>query len=153
MMGHSAGAQIGALICLNTALLDGDVGKRINGFIGLAGPYDFFPFTEDLHWDLFSPEERYPESQAINYVRHDGPPLYLLHGESDDRVRRGHSKSLMEKVQATGGRAAREVYPDMGHVGIILEFSPVRRRSSLVIKDTVQFLNKYVMENTPVLAP
>ena len=151
MMGHSAGAQIGALICLNTALLDEDVSKRINGFIGLAGPYDFFPFSEDHHWDLFSPVERYPESQAVNYVRHDGPPLYLLHGESDDRVRRGHSKSLMEKVQEVGGRAEREVYAEMGHIGILLQFSPVHRRSSLVVRDTVAFLNECVCETAPAL--
>ncbi|MBV1880777.1 MAG: alpha/beta hydrolase [Pseudomonadales bacterium] len=151
MMGHSAGAQMAALLCLNTALLKGELGDRIKGFVGLAGPYDFFPFTEDHHWDLFSPEALYPDSQAINYVRHDGPPMYLLHGEDDDRVRRGHSKSLMEKVQAEGGVATREVYAKMGHVGIILEFSPIHRRSSLVIKDTVAFLNQCVSNHVLVV--
>ncbi len=140
IMGHSAGAQLGALICLNDGLLS-NVTNRISGFIGLAGPYDFYPFTEDDHWDLFSPRERYPESQPVNYVSANCPPLYLLHGEDDTRVRRGHSKSLMEKTQAAGGCAQRRVYAKTGHIGILLSFTRFHRSSSPVIKDIVEFLS------------
>ena len=107
--------------------------------MGLAGPYDFYPFTEDSHWDLFAPEASYRQSQPVNYVRRDAPPLYLLHGEDDRRVRRGHSKSLMEKQQAAGGVASREVYPDMSHVGILLSFSRLHRRRSRVVADVEKF--------------
>ena len=144
VIGHSAGAQLGALLCLNKGLLDLQTVEKIKGFVGLAGPYDFYPFTEEEHWDLFSPEERYPESQAVNYVRPDGPPMYLLHGEDDTRVRRGHSKSLMEKIQAEGGHAAREVYANMGHVDIIMGFTLLHRRTSPVIRDIIQFLTNGV---------
>ena len=145
IMGHSAGAQLGALLCLNKSLLDSSQGldQRIGGFIGLAGPYDFYPFTEDEHWDLFSPEESYTDSQAVNFVRVDCPPMYLLHGENDNRIRRGHSKSLMEKVQAVGGRATREVYSDTGHVDIILQLARIYRRSSPVVRDIVRFLSDH----------
>ncbi len=154
IMGHSAGAQLGALLCLNKSLLarHPDVDERIRGFVGMAGPYDFYPFTEDDHWDLFSPEETYPESQAVNYVRPDAPPMYLLHGETDMRVRRGHSKSLMEKLHAVGGRAAREVYSETGHVDIILGFTQLHRRSSPVIKDIIEFLSdtRVAIDKQPV---
>lgn len=142
IIGHSAGAQLGALLCLNKSLLKGqvDTHQRIRGFIGLAGPYDFYPFTEEHHWDLFSPKERYPESQAINYVRPDCPPMYLLHGETDNVVRRGNSKSLMEKVQAAGGWAQREVYENKGHIDILLSFTQVHRRNNPVIRDIIEFL-------------
>lgn len=143
LMGHSAGAQLAALLCLNPSLLARypDVDQRITGFIGMAGPYDFYPYTEDHHWDLFSPEQAYPESQAINYVRADAPPMYLLHGEIDTRVRRGQSKSLMQKLQAVGGRATREVYARTGHADIMFGFIQLYRRSSPMIKDIVQFLS------------
>lgn len=141
VMGHSSGAQLGALLTLNKTLLQSP--ERIRGFIGLAGPYDFYPFTEDSHWDLFAPEEKYPESQPVNYVTRDAPPLYLLHGETDKRVRRGHSKSLMEKQRQAGGRASREVYENMGHVDIILSFSRIHRRKSQVVKD----INNFILEN------
>lgn len=141
MIGHSAGAQMGALLTLNKALLQ--TPERIRGFIGLAGPYDFFPFTEDSHWDLFAPEEKYPDSQPVNFVNSDAPPLYLLHGEADSRVRRGHSKSLMEKQREAGGRASREVYANMGHIDILLSFSRIHRRKSRVIKD----IKRFILEN------
>ena len=138
LVGHSSGAQIGALLTLNTSLLQST--KRINGFIGLAGPYDFFPCTEDGHWELFAPAEKYPESQPVNFVHRDAPPLYLLHGKEDKRVRRGHSKSLMEKQQAVGGRATREVYDGMGHIDIILSLSRIYRGKSKVLADIRRFV-------------
>jgi acetyl esterase/lipase len=142
VMGHSAGAQLGALLCLNQSYQaeTGGLASRLKGFIGLAGPYDFYPFTEDDHWDLFGPEQDYPLSQAVNFVRADAPPLYLLHGEKDTRVRRGHSKSLMEKAQAVGGQAAREVYENLGHADIIVAFSALHRRKNPVVEDIAGFI-------------
>jgi acetyl esterase/lipase len=145
VMGHSAGAQMGALLSLNTDLLR--CPDRIVGFIGLAGPYDFYPYTEEAHWDLFAPKDTYPASQPVNFVREDAPPMLLLHGREDTRVRRGHSKSLMEKQQATGGTASREVYDNMGHVGIILSFTRMQRRKSKVLAD----LHQFVMQHKPKL--
>ena len=49
-------------------------------------------------------------SLLVNFVRGDAPELYLLHGADDTRVRRGHSKSLMEKqVEAGGSRVVRSM--------------------------------------------
>ena len=142
IMGHSAGAQLGSLLCLNQALLShiDAVERRIAGFIGLSGPYDFYPYTEESHWDLFSPERAYPNSQAVNFVRAGGPPLYLLHGKEDSRVRRGHSKSLMEKQIAAGGDASREVYEGVGHVDMVVSFSVFHRRKSQAVKDVENFI-------------
>lgn len=133
LMGHSAGAQLGSLLALESD------NSNLVAFVGMAGPYDFYPFTEDEHWDLFSPD--YTKSQPVNYVRADAPPFYLLHGEDDQRVRRGHSKSLMEKQCQAGGVATREVYRNMGHVDIILSFSPFHRRSSKVVSDIRTFIS------------
>ena len=139
LLGHSSGAQIAASIALNEALL-GDTG-RIRAMIGLSGPYDFYPFTEEDHWDLFAPEESYPLSQPVNFVRSDAPELYLLHGADDQRVRRGHSKSLMEKQLAAGGAARREVYDAMGHADAVVSFSRIHRRNSQLIRDIQTFIN------------
>ena len=138
LMGHSAGAQIGALLTLDASLLSDPT--RINGFIGLAGPYDFYPFTEDDHWELFGPETAYPASQPVNFVRADAPPLFLLHGADDTRVRRGHSKSLMQKQQAAGGHAERRVYPGLGHVELLLAFSRLHRRGNPVVQDVAAII-------------
>jgi acetyl esterase/lipase len=147
LMGHSAGAQIGALLTLDSSLL-ADRG-RIAGFIGLAGPYDFYPFTEDDHWELFGPEPAYPASQPVNFVRADAPPLFLLHGADDTRVRRGHSKSLMEKQQAAGGVAERRVYPGVGHVDLVLAFSRLHRRGNPVVRDVAAIVQCLTADAMP----
>ena len=139
VMGHSSGAQKAALLALDVNLLESP--ERIVAMIGIAGPYDFYPFTEDDHWDLFGPEEHYPRSQPVNYVRGDAPVLYLLHGRDDMRVRRGHSKSLMEKQRAAGGTAEREVYDGMGHVDAVVSFSRIHRRNSKLVRDIQSFVN------------
>ena len=140
LMGHSAGAQLAALLSLDSSLSNSH--GRIRGCVGLSGPYDFYPFTDDDHWDLFGPASSYPESQAVNYVSPDAPPLYLLHGADDARVRRGHSKSLMEKQQAAGGAASREVYPGLGHADLIVQFSRLHRGNAAVVLDVQNFINK-----------
>ncbi len=139
VMGHSSGAQIAALIVLNDELSNQD--RSIAGMIGLSGPYDFFPFSDNDHWDLFGPEENYPASQPINFVNNLSPELYLLHGASDQRVRRGNSKSLMEKQLAAGGKASREVYSNMGHADTILSFSRLHRRKNRLVRDIQYFIN------------
>ena len=144
LMGHSSGAQKAALLTLDDSLLS--CPDRVVGMIGIAGPYDFFPFTEEDHWDLFSPEKDYPRSQPVNFVRPEAPELYLLHGADDMRVRRGHSKSLMEKQQAAGGVASREVYEGMGHVDAVVSFSRIHRRKSLMIRDIQRFLERKANE-------
>ncbi len=138
VMGHSAGAQMGALLTLNR---DVEGSARVSGFVGLAGPYDFYPFKEDAHWDLFGPEHAYADSQPVNFVGSHAPALYLLHGEDDRRVRCRHSRSLVEKQRAAGGQASVEVYQNMGHVDIILSFSALHRGRSKVIADIRQFVN------------
>tara|TARA_E500000331_G_C17267879_1_gene717892 strand:- start:3257 stop:4114 length:858 start_codon:yes stop_codon:yes gene_type:complete len=140
VIGHSAGAQLGALLTLNQSL---GVSDRISGFIGLAGPYDFYPFSRDEHWDLFAPEQHYPQSQAVNYVRADAAPLFLLHGRGDTTVRRGQSKSLTEKHRAAGGIADRVVYDQVGHVGLVLSFAPLLRslpRNQAILADIDRFI-------------
>lgn len=144
IMGHSSGAQLGALLSLNQALINatGLGPPRVAGFVGLSGPYDFYPFTESDHWDQFAPRDQYPLSQPVNFVRADGPPLYLLHGAEDVRVRRGHSRSLMEKMQQAGGWAEREVYPALGHTDTIKAFTVLHRRGNPVVRDVARFIRE-----------
>ena len=142
LMGHSSGAQLAALLTLNTELLASP--ERILAMIGLSGPYDFYPFTDDDHWDLFGPEEFYQNSQPVNYVRSDAPELYLLHGAEDTRVRRGHSKSLMEKQIEAGGAARREVYAGMGHTDAVVSFSRIHRRKSPLVRDIQTFIQSKI---------
>jgi acetyl esterase/lipase len=94
LMGHSAGAHMAALVTLDrryfAAIAPPALARPpIAGVIGLSGPYDFLPLQEADVKDMFGPPPLYPESQPINFVRADAPPMLLVHGLKDDIVWRG----------------------------------------------------------------
>ena len=66
--GHSAGAQLGAMLAVDERFLE-EVGAAgiIAGFAGLAGPYHFTPQAEDMR-DIIGPPERYKAMPAGNIV-------------------------------------------------------------------------------------
>jgi acetyl esterase/lipase len=70
VMGHSAGAHLAVLIALDPSYLRarGMDPDELNGVIGLAGPYDFLPFTDDDIRDMFGPPEQYARSQPISFA-------------------------------------------------------------------------------------
>ena len=140
MIGDSASAQLAALLTLDSHR------DHVLGFIGLAGPYDFCPFTEKQHWDIVAPASEYYKSQPVNYVNPSAPALFLLHGKNDLRVRSGHSKSLMEKQHNVGGKADREVYAGMGNKDIIMSPSRFHRHRRMVVSDIHKFIENETKE-------
>src|ERR1035441_5077285 len=77
LVGHSAGAHIAVLLALDQEYLQqvGGSQRWLRGVVGLAGPYDFLPFTEAYLNDLFGPAADFARSQPINFVRADAPPM------------------------------------------------------------------------------
>src|SRR5262245_57510013 len=61
VMGHSAGAHIGAMLTYDEHFLKDAGGDStwLAGFIGLSGPYDFLPLTDPVLETMFGPPERY----------------------------------------------------------------------------------------------
>ena len=140
LAGHSAGAQLAMLLTLDERLLGPDV-TRIGAVIGLAGPYDFIPFKDAHHEDLFGPDPvRWPDSQPVRFVRPGAPHTLLLHGMEDQRVRPRQSRNLAERLQEAGVPATWHAYPGMGHVDVILAFAAFMRRRSPVIAELRAFL-------------
>ena len=137
LAGHSAGAHLAGLLAITG--LSG--GSPIKGFIGLAGPYYFYPFSDPMHWHYFGPAWQYPSSQPVWQLHQDVPSMLLLHGANDHRVRRGQSKALYDRVLGLGGLAIRRVYENLGHAELILECVRWRRPHSFVIEDIARYLN------------
>ncbi len=119
--GHSAGAQIGAMLVTNERYLDavGVAVDDIAGFIGMAGPYDFLPITDPDLQAIFAPEEDWPLSQPVNYVSGDEPPMLLMHGSADTTVHAEDSRILARKVNAAGGEAELKIYEGVTHVRLL----------------------------------
>lgn len=143
LMGHSAGAQIAAMLNYDQRYLRAaGLGQgAIKGFIGLAGPYDFLPLESKRLEDIFAPPERYPDSQPINFVDGDEPPALLLHGLADQRVWPRNSQRLAARVRERGGRAEEHYYEGMGHGAIIGALTVYYRNRRAVLQEIGKFVD------------
>ncbi|WP_164116003.1 alpha/beta hydrolase [Sphingorhabdus sp. Alg239-R122] len=140
--GHSAGAYNAAMAALDPQWL-GRLGKNtdiIRGVIGLAGPYDFHPFTSDATKASFGNTPRPEITQPINYAHKDNPPLWLASGDTDDVVQPRNSRVLAQKVNHLGGRAEYREYTNIDHYRIIMAISRPFRSSAGILDDSVAFM-------------
>ncbi len=143
LVGHSAGAHIAVMLALDQEYLQqvGGTTNWLRGVVGLAGPYDFLPFTEEYLNDLFGPPENFSRSQPINYVRKDAPPLLLMHGLKDQRVSPRNTISLAAAMQAVGGRVNTRYFERAGHADLVAAFSIPQRNKLPVFKDIKSFID------------
>ena len=142
VMGHSAGGQIAALLaCDKRYLAEVDLTPRnLAGMIGIAGAYAFLPFVE-REPEIFGNDAqgRY-DSQPINFVDGDEPPMLLLQGIDDDVVPPHNAQAMAERAQAMDGTAQLKLYPDIGHSTILLAFARGRAGHARALRDTLDFI-------------
>jgi len=143
LMGHSAGAHLAAMLTFNKDYLPPETYQSIKGFIGLAGPYDFLPFTDTYQKEVFGPEENYPASQPVNFVRGTEPPLLLLYGDTDVTVKPVNIESLSRRVRQAGGCVETHVYGDLDHVELLGALSLPLQNREPVLADIIHFLDYY----------
>jgi acetyl esterase/lipase len=132
LMGHSAGAHLAALVALDTRYLlaTGKPLPPIAGVIGLSGPYDFLPLTEDDTKDMFGPPEHYPESQPIHFAHPGAPPMLLIHGTADETVWPKNSVNLAAALRGQGDSVTLKLYPGLKHADTVAAMSlPVRGKA------------------------
>ncbi len=144
LMGHSAGAQIAALLALDHHYLaaSGVPSANIAGFIGLSGPYDFLPLDEGYLTQVFAESSR-AQSQAINFVTESAPRTLLIHGGDDDVVEVGNSLRLADELRAAGVPVQLKIYEDLGHASIAVALAPPLDFIASTIDDVVSFINDY----------
>jgi acetyl esterase/lipase len=142
LMGHSAGAQMVALLGTDARYLERE-GLRPRDFasvIGLSGPYDFLPIRERKVRDVFPDPKAWPQTQPVNFVDGDEPPFLLLHGGSDRRVWKQNSVRLGELLQRAGEPVRVRILPGTGHIAMVNGFrSP---RFSTVLAETLAWLRE-----------
>jgi len=150
VMGHSAGGQIAALLaCDKRYLADVNLRPRdLAGMIGVAGAYAFLPFVEHEP-EIFGDDAqgRY-DSQPINFVDGDEPPMLLLQGEDDDEVPPHNAQAMAERAQAMDGTTQLKLYPGVGHSSILLAFARGSAGHAPALRDTLDFIAA-----TPVSRP
>lgn len=143
IVGHSAGAHIGALLAADSHYL-ADIGKDrsivIRDFVGLAGPYAFTPKDPDLQ-DMFGPPANYPNMQATTFIDGAQPPMLLLYGDADTTVAPYNLENLRQRITEQGGCVQAITYPDVGHSGLLAALSWLNPGSVPVVDDMTRFFH------------
>lgn len=139
LLGHSAGAHLGALIVSDRHYLEGR--GNVRAFAGLAGPYSFVPEEKDLQ-DMFGPPERYRLMQAPTFIDGDEPPMLLLHGEDDTTVLRANADHLAATIRRKGGDVETQFYSGIDHIDIIAALSWLKSGDAPVAADVDAFFRR-----------
>jgi len=142
LMGHSAGAHTAALLAFDERYLAraGVPATALRGLIGVAGPYAFDPLAYRSTRPIFSGVADIDTARPVTFVGGEDIPALLLHGADDTTVLPMNTEALADRIGKAGGRAATHVYPDTGHIGIVLSFAPPFRGRDTVYEDTLRFL-------------
>ncbi|MEO8543264.1 MAG: alpha/beta hydrolase [Burkholderiaceae bacterium] len=143
VMGHSAGGYNAAMLALDARWLKaaGHAPGELAGWIGLAGPYDFFPTDNpDAQPVFFHPN--YPaNAQPIAFTPPDAPRSFLAAPVDDTLVSPQRStQQLADKLQAAGVPVTLKFYPRASHTTLIGAFAWPLRWIAPVLDDVQAFI-------------
>ena len=136
--GHSAGAYNGAMLAYDARWLGADQ-RRVRGFIGLAGPYDFLPFTGAVTRAAFEGTHDLASTQPVSFVRMGAAPAFLASGDEDGTVLPRNSDALAAALVSVRSRVVRRTYPNVGHVGLLTAIARPFRGRAKVLDDMSLF--------------
>lgn len=141
LVGHSAGAHIAALLALDGRYLAALAMRPadIAGVVGIAGPYDFLPLTAPRLRAVFAAAADLAPTQPITYASAAAPPMLLVHGLEDRTVHPANSQRLAARLTAAGAAVRLALYPDHGHVDIMLGLSSVLAGDGRLLRDMTEF--------------
>ncbi len=149
LMGHSAGAHIGALLSTDAHWLrEVDMQPRqLRGFIGLAGPYDFLPLREQVYIDMFGHTHAAQErSQPVAFVDGNEPPMLLLQGGGDDVVAPTNARALAAALHEHREPAQLDIYPGVTHAGLLLSLSRPFRDKAPALEAALAFIDAHASD-------
>lgn len=142
--GHSAGAYNVAQVALETRWLEqaGAPTDAIRGVVGLAGPYDFYPFDSDSTRAAFGSVGADETSQPVSHARAEAPPMLLVHGEQDTLVKPRNSRALGARLEEAGSEVELLILPQGDHNAPLLGLASPWRRDPLVHNTVAAFMGR-----------
>lgn len=143
LMGHSAGAQIAALLAVDPSYLSNESvpPETIAGLIGLSGPYDFLPLQSGYLQEVFPMEQR-KASQPIHFVSAADPPTLLIHGQDDEVVEPGNAERFGRALEQAGVEVEIKRYPGTGHATVAAALAPRLEFLADTLDDTIRFIER-----------
>ncbi|WP_353506129.1 alpha/beta hydrolase [Variovorax sp. J22P240] len=144
VMGHSAGGYNAAMLALDPRWLraTGHSPAELAGWIGLAGPYDFFPTDNpEVQPVFFHPN--YPrQAQPIEFASSNAPRSFLGTATDDRLVSpRRSTLQLTGKLEAAGVPTTLKLYELASHTSLIGAFAWPLHWVAPVVDDVVDFID------------
>lgn len=140
-MGHSAGAHTAVMLALDPQwLAKAGAAGAVKAAVGLAGPYDFLPFT-GRGIAAMGQWPRPAQTQPISFARADAPPLLLVTGTDDTTVRPKNARNLAARLKVLGAPVELREYAGQGHEDIVIALSRPFRGQAPTLEDSAAFLN------------
>ena len=144
VMGHSAGGYNAAMLALDARWLKavGRAPSELAGWIGLAGPYDFFPTDNPAAQPVFF-HPNYPAlAQPIQFTPSNAPRSFLAAPVNDRLVSPQRSTlQLANKLQSAGVPVTLKLYERASHTSLIGAFAWPLRWIAPVLDDVLAFID------------
>jgi acetyl esterase/lipase len=141
LMGHSAGAYNAAMLIFATRFLASmGLADRVRAFVGLSGPYDFYPFDVPVSLRAFAAAADPRSTQPVSLVRPGLPPMFLATGDADTLVYPRNTVALAARLRDAGNVVVETHYPGIGHAGTLLALGALGRHRAPVLTDVAAFL-------------
>lgn len=142
LMGHSAGAQIAALLATDASYLRAHgLGRdAIAGVIGVAGAYDFLPLRDPVLRQVF-PVALREHSQPLRFVRGAEPPMLLVVSRDDRTVDPGNTERMAARLHAAGSPVRVVRYRRLGHMLILGVLGRLLRRFAPLLREVRGFVD------------
>ncbi len=155
VMGHSAGAYNAIMLALDRRWL---AHQRLSadalcGAVGLSGPYDFYPWDDQASIDAFGKAPDPEDTQPIAHARADAPPLLLVHGTADTRVKPRNSVALARAMTHDGAPTQAVLLKDVSHEGLIMMFARPFSSDTRALDVVLPFLAKVTAPSPAVQSP
>lgn len=141
--GHSAGAYNAAMLAYDPrwSVRAGVDRKRIAGFVGLAGPYDFLPIGDPTTQRVFGWPGTPRDSQPIHHVSADDPRSLLIVANGDRTVVPERNTEPLARALASAGVPVEvKRYDGVSHTTLIGAMSPALQRLAPVADEVAAFV-------------
>ena len=144
VMGHSAGGYNAAMLALDARWLKaaGHAPGELAGWIGLAGPYDFFPTDNPAAQPVFFHPNYPAHAQPIEFTPPAAPPSFLSAPVNDRVINPQRStQQLANKLQAAGVPVTLKFYERASHTTLVGAFAWPLRWVAPVLDDVMAFID------------
>ncbi len=143
VMGHSAGGYNAAMLALDARWLNaaGHAPSELAGWIGLAGPYDFYPIINPKAKPVFFHPNYPPNSQPIAFAASSAPRSFVAAADDDKLVNpQRNTVQMADRLQAAGVPVTLKLYSRASHTTLIGAFAWPLRWIAPVLEDVHAFI-------------